>query len=249
MLCECGETAVLDVRRAEYYCPKCGIVIERKEPEHYLPRRRERELPKRNVTKGVIPEPRLKIKRKKMPKTIEIAESIARALQLPKNTSETAKHLAKKAVKNGMHGRRVAAACVLAACRMHGVLRTTKEFEREGDVTSKELLDSLKTLQKKLNLRVRRFDSEDYVRVFAARLNFYGPPLENAIKMARIAEEKINAKPTSAAAAAVYLSGDFSMKDVCSFFEVSPPSVRRIASALKLYCTHHQQQDSSAMSS
>uniref|UniRef100_A0A7C2NM76 Transcription factor TFIIB cyclin-like domain-containing protein n=1 Tax=Archaeoglobus fulgidus TaxID=2234 RepID=A0A7C2NM76_ARCFL len=179
MLCECGETAVLDVRRAEYYCPKCGIVIERKEPEHYLPRRRERELPKRNVTKGVIPEPRLKIKRKKMPKTIEIAESIARALQLPKNTSETAKHLAKKAVKNGMHGRRVAAACVLAACRMHGVLRTTKEFEREGDVTSKELLYSLKTLQKKLNLRVRRFDSEDYVRVFAARLNFYGPPLEN----------------------------------------------------------------------
>lgn len=232
---ECKEIAVLDYRRQEYYCPKCGLVIGRNDFSERF------SLPRTTTEKDEISRCRSRLRQKqklryvfqqKTPQTIRLTEEIAKKLNLPKYTVERAKLLAKMAIKAGLQGRKIAGACVLAACRQDGIARTINEIREKSGIEKKMVLTGLKQLQKRLGIRTTPLPAENYLLLFANRLGFYGEGLERAIALVRKAEKKINAAPTTLAATAIYMCSDFEIEKICRVSGVSFPSVRRLASFL-----------------
>ena len=232
----CKITSILDYRHQEYYCPKCGLVLGQNDPLPKFTKPLPSKITEKTNTKLAT---RYYIKQKlrarlteKTPSTVIMTEDIARKLSLPDYTVEHAKKLAKKALDNKLHGARIAAACVLAACRTYTIPRAIKEIEEKSGVEEKKILTALKNLQKKLKIRTEPIKADEWVHVFAAKLNLRGEVIKKALETAKKLEETCNARPTTIAAAAIYKHSKIRLKTLCEISGVSHPSILKCASLL-----------------
>jgi transcription initiation factor TFIIIB Brf1 subunit/transcription initiation factor TFIIB len=233
---ECRVTGILDYQHQEFYCPKCGLVLGQNYP---LPKFTKPLLGKATEKTNTRIAIKYNLKQKlrarlaeKTPTTVIMTEDIARKLSLPDYTVEHAKKLAKKALDSKLHGARIAAACVLAACRTYTIPRAIKEIEEKSGVEEKKILTALKNLQKKLKIRTEPIKAEEWVHVYAAKLNLRGEVIKKALETARKLEETCNARPATIAAAAIYKHSKIRLKTLCEISGVSHPSILKCASLL-----------------
>jgi transcription initiation factor TFIIIB Brf1 subunit/transcription initiation factor TFIIB len=233
---DCKVTGILDYQHQEFYCPKCGLVLGQNCPLSKFTKPLPGKITEKTNTRIAI---KYNIKQKlrarlaeKTPSTVIITEDIARKLSLPDYTVEHAKELAKKALDSKLHGARIAAACVLAACRTYTIPRAVKEIEEKSGVEEKKILTALKNLQKKLKIRTEPIKAEEWVHVYAAKLNLRGEVIKKALETARKLEETCNARPATIAAAAIYKHSKIRLKTLCEISGVSHPSILKCASLL-----------------
>jgi transcription initiation factor TFIIIB Brf1 subunit/transcription initiation factor TFIIB len=233
---DCKVTGILDYRHQELYCPKCGLVLGQNYPipkfTKPLPSKTTEKTNTRIITTYNIKQKLRARLAEKTPSTVIITEDIARKLSLPDYAIEHAKKLAKKAIDTKLHGARIAAACVLATCRTYTIPRAVKEIEEKSGVEEKKILTALKNLQKKLKIRTEPIKAEEWVHVYATKLNLRGEVIKKALETARKLEETCNARPATIAAAAIYKHSKIRLKTLCEISGVSHPSILKCASLL-----------------
>jgi transcription initiation factor TFIIB len=138
---------------------------------------------------------------------------IADALNLPKNTLETASVIYRKAIKKRLtRGRSIsgmAVAAIYLACRQCGLVRTVEELSRASGFDKKEVACNYRLLVRKLNYSVPHVKPSQYITKLSNQLELSGKVEEVAHKILKAVEKlKLTSGrgPKGVAAAASYIA-------------------------------------------
>lgn len=138
---------------------------------------------------------------------------ITSSLSLPKNVTETASLIYRKAVKERLiRGRSiqgVVSASIYLACRQCGYVRTLEEVAQAANIDKKEVGRSYRFLVRELDYSVPPLRPSQYVTKFSNQLTMQGKVEEIAHKILVVARElrlTSGRGPTGIAAAASYIA-------------------------------------------
>ena len=138
---------------------------------------------------------------------------IANNLNLPRNVVETASHIYRKAVKDGLiRGRSiqgVTAASIYVACRQCKMVRTLDDISGATKVEKKEIGRSYRFLLKEMNCNSPPVSAGQFITKYSNQLGMQGNSIDIALKILSKAKElKLTSGrgPTGLAAAISYIS-------------------------------------------
>ncbi|MCS7142838.1 MAG: transcription initiation factor IIB [Aigarchaeota archaeon] len=167
-------------------------------------------------------------------------------LHFPQSVAEMAMTIYRKALKAGLvRGRSIKsimAASAYAACRLSGMPRDLREFERAYPlVKRKTIAQGYRLLLKYLNIRVPIADPAIYVSKIASRANLDQRTVQEAVRLLQEATRRgatIGKDPVGIAAAALYMAcqettQNITQKDVARAAGVTEVTVRNRFKGLK----------------
>jgi len=135
-------------------------------------------------------------------------------LAIPDNVVEHAAYIYRKAVAARLtRGRTMSsliAASLYAACRETNTPRTLDDIVKAGNLERRALSRDLRTLIRKLDLRLDQYDPRSFIVKLANNLNLKEKTKRDALDFLKRAEEKditSGKHPVALAAASLYLSG------------------------------------------
>jgi transcription initiation factor TFIIB len=179
---------------------------------------------------------------------INVLRVYADKLNLPAHVSEEALNIYKQALKkNLIHGRairNIIAAATYAACRISGIPRDLREFEKVYPrVTKKDVARDYRLLKEYLNLKVPLSDPTIYVNKIASKLGLGQNIVQETIKILNKAEEigaTMSKDPVGIAAAALFLTCrknnlNVKEKDIAEKSGVTLVTIRNRSKELKKY--------------
>ncbi|MCX8203057.1 MAG: transcription initiation factor IIB [Nitrososphaeria archaeon] len=143
-------------------------------------------------------------------------------LNLPQAVAEQAMLIYRKALKAGLvRGRSIRsimAAAIYAACRLNGIPRDLREFEKAYPlVKRKTIAQGYRLMLKHLNIRVPVTDPTIYVSKIAAKVNVDERTVQEAVRILAEAAKRgatIGKDPVGIAAAALYMACQETMQNV-----------------------------------
>jgi transcription initiation factor TFIIB len=154
---------------------------------------------------------------------------MASGMDVPRNVQEAAGKFYRSATeKNLIRGRSidsVAAACLYAALRTHGIPRSLEEVAAVSKVDRREIGRVYKVVAHELGLTLAPVSPESYVPRFASRLRLKPRTEGRALDFVRqaVRQERVSGKdPKSVAAAALYIA---------SILEAEPRTQRDVSEA------------------
>ncbi len=140
--------------------------------------------------------------------------AIKTKLAIPDNVVEQAAYIYRKAVAAKLtRGRTMSSlisASLYAACRVTGTPRTLDDIARTGNVERGALSRDVRTLIRKLDLRLDQYDPGSFIVKLANNLNLKEKTKRDALDFLKRAQEKeitSGKHPVALAAASLYLSG------------------------------------------
>jgi len=140
--------------------------------------------------------------------------AIKTKLAIPDNVVEHAAYIYRKAVAAKLtRGRTMSSlisASLYAACRVTGTPRTLDDIARTGNVERGALSRDVRTLIRKLDLRLDQYDPGSFIVKLANNLNLKEKTKRDALDFLKRAQEKeitSGKHPVALAAASLYLSG------------------------------------------
>ena len=138
---------------------------------------------------------------------------LSTAIHLPDNAKNNAALLYRKALNKDMiRGRSIdsfVAACIYAACRMHGIPRPLKTIAEESHRDVGDIARTYRLLLIEMGIKMPLNESEKFIPSIAARLNLKRLTEQQAVEILREAKarQQLSGKdPRGLAAAALYLS-------------------------------------------
>lgn len=175
-----------------------------------------------------------------------ILEVYTDKLHLPQAVAERAMMIYRKALKAGLvRGRSIRsimAAAAYAACRMSGIPRDLREFERAYPlVKRKTIAQGYRLLIKHLGLKIPVADPSIYISKIASKLNFDERTVQEALRLLNEAAAKgatVGKDPVGIAAAALYMAcqetlQNVTQKDIARAAGVTEVTVRNRFKGLK----------------
>jgi len=143
-------------------------------------------------------------------------------LNLPQSVAEQAMLIYRKALKAGLvRGRSIRsimAAAVYAACRLSGVPRDLREFEKAYPlVKRKTIAQGYRLMLKHLDLKVPVTDPTIYISKIASKVNVDERTVQEAIRLLKEAAKRgatVGKDPVGIAAAALYMACQETMQNV-----------------------------------
>lgn len=167
-------------------------------------------------------------------------------LHIPQSVAEMAMSIYRKALKAGLvRGRSIrsiVAAATYAACRMSGMPRDLREFERVYPlVKRKTIAQGYRLLVKNLNIKIPVVEPSLYVRKIASRVGLDERTVQEALNLLNKAASKgatVGKDPVGIAAAALYMACQETMqnitqKDIARAAGVTEVTVRNRFKGLK----------------
>jgi len=134
-------------------------------------------------------------------------------LGIPDGVIEKAAYLYRKAmiskVTRGRSSTGMICASLYAACREADTPRTLNDIAHVGNITRKDLSKSYRNLIKTLDLRLKPFDSSEFITRISSEVGISEKTRRNALDLlSKVAEKEISAgkNPMGLAAAVLYLS-------------------------------------------
>lgn len=164
-------------------------------------------------------------------------ERLRSSMGVPRPCIEQALEIYRQALeKELVRGRSVeamAAAALYMACRMAKMPRLLDEFASYTKASIVEVARCYRLMLRELNVKVPPADPALYVLRAAKQLNLDGEVVRRAIDLIQKAKKVVRGrKPTSVAAAALYLVTSLSQSDVSKTLGVSDGAVRDAARLL-----------------
>ncbi|MCB2171493.1 transcription initiation factor IIB [archaeon] len=145
---------------------------------------------------------------------------ISDELKLPKNTSETAAIIYRKAAKKGLiKGRAiqsVVAASVYMACRQCQVIRSLDDVAKVSTITRKEAAKNYRYLYKHLDPEVPQVNKDTLITKFVSALKISGSTEQFCRSIIDLASEKhltVGRAPDGITAAALYIACKLNVED------------------------------------
>jgi transcription initiation factor TFIIIB Brf1 subunit/transcription initiation factor TFIIB len=177
----------LDERHAEWYCPKCGAVLHAHETDRSArstppatPKTHERLPPRlaaiQRRTQGITSSEHRWMRAR------DEARRLATALGCPPDIADRAGHLIRRArnahLTQGRDLDAIAAAALLASCRMLQLVRKDEDIARHSKASHDDIQNAYKTLVTGLRLPIPSVTAHDYLAQLATGLGI-PPPIEN----------------------------------------------------------------------
>jgi len=175
-----------------------------------------------------------------------VLETYMDKLNLPSPVAERAMMIYRRALKAGLvRGRSIRsimAAAAYAACRMSGMPRDLREFERAYPlVKRKTIAQGYRLLVKYLNLKIPVADPSIYISKIASRVNLDQRTVQEALHILSEASKRgatVGKDPVGIAAAALYMAWqettqNITQKDIARAAGVTEVTVRNRFKGLK----------------
>jgi transcription initiation factor TFIIB len=144
---------------------------------------------------------------------LSVMTELGNRLNLPRNVIETASVIYRRALnKNMIRGRTIKSivvACVYAACRQCGVLRSLTDMAKAANIDRKTAARNYRFLLRQLDLDLPRVKLTGYLRRLISRLDLHGGAEMLALRLAEESEKNnlTNGRsPAGMAASCVYVS-------------------------------------------
>jgi transcription initiation factor TFIIB len=181
-------------------------------------------------------------------------------LNLPQPVAEQAMLIYRKALKAGLTSgrpiRNIVAGCVYAACRLSGLPRDLRDFERAYPVVKrKEIGQAYRLILKNLNIKPPApLDPSAYVPKIAAKLGVEERAVREALYIIEEAKKRggnevtAGKDPVGIAAAALYMACQETkqnvwQKEISKAAGITEVTVRNRVRMLQLFLQNQQQQD------
>ncbi|MBS3167129.1 transcription initiation factor IIB family protein [Candidatus Woesearchaeota archaeon] len=177
-------------------------------------------------------------KEKNLVRAMSELKNFSLKTSLPREVMNDAARLHKKAIDHDLaRGRSVITimyACTYLACKMHNLPRTVKDITKYSKIDQKEINRACKLIRRKLNIKLKTIDLNDYLMRFASRLSLsatnttYAEKLLNSLKDNK---EFVGKNPLSVVAGIIYFTArkkrlKISQKDVVEATGVSEVTLR-----------------------
>lgn len=147
-------------------------------------------------------------------KAFTLLNAMKTKLAIPNNVVEYAAYIYRKAVTAKLtRGRTMSSlmsASLYAACRDTNTPRTLDDIAKTGNVERRTLSRDLRTLIRRLDLRLEQYDPGSFIVKLANNLNLKEKTKRDALDILKKAEEKeitSGKHPVALAAASLYISG------------------------------------------
>lgn len=134
-------------------------------------------------------------------------------LGIPNNVVENAAYIYRKIVSakltRGRTRTSLIATALYAACRENNIPRTLNDISKASNVEKKVLARDLRTVMKKLGLRLEQYDTSSFISKIANNLNLKEKTKRDALDMLKLCERKritAGKHPMAQAAALLYIS-------------------------------------------
>jgi transcription initiation factor TFIIB len=181
-------------------------------------------------------------------------------LNLPQPVAEQAMLIYRRALRAGLTAGRpirvIVAGCVYAACRLSGLPRDLREFEKAYPVVKrKEVAQAYRLIVKTLNIKPPApLDPSAYVPKIAAKLGVEERAVREALYIIEEAKKRGGSEvtagkdPVGIAAAALYMAcqetkQNVGQKDISKAAGITEVTVRNRVRMLQLFLQNQQQQD------
>ncbi|MGI0073548.1 MAG: transcription initiation factor IIB [Nitrosotalea sp.] len=142
-----------------------------------------------------------------------VFDSVRIKLSIPEPVIEEAAYIYRKAVSlkltKGRNSKALACASLYVACREHDTPRTLRDIAKAGNIRRKELSRSYRILVEDLDLKLRPFDSSEFISRISNEVGISEKARRGALDLlSRLTELEISAgkNPMALAGSALYLS-------------------------------------------
>ncbi len=154
--------------------------------------------------------------------------------QVKKDAAEIFRKVYQERLIRGRSLDAVVAACIAIACKRQRIPRRHSEIIEVANISRKDLSRCIKTISKKLKIKVTPFSPEDFIPRYVAKLKLSGRVNSVARKIIQMAKEEgttLGKSPESICGAAIYLACIFckekrAQKEIANTLEISDVTLR-----------------------